>query len=363
MKKLVTLLFVCLAVAGMAQQSRTLAPSTGAPSVEAAPFIDPSIKPLSPPSSPQANTLELLYVDTVAQQFRYYVLPSFVNFDTSNDPGPQIFRDTMFALAQRYSAPTSFGSGGHVYLDSIFLIVFPVRWTDNTENKINITLHRQTSANGVFFPGQLVPGTDTISIFPDELLPEEPNYLMIPLPNHPDVGRNFFIQVSVPYDMTYGEDENNLIGLFGDSTLYEGSYVANLHRMTINGFWYRAPYAGFSVGGGEEYYGNLFMTAYVSDAKTGAVDDLELTGDALAQNYPNPFNPSTQIAFSLADGGMTTLKVYNQLGDEVASLVDGYQAAGKHEVRFDATELPSGTYYYTIKSGAFTSTKHLVLSK
>jgi hypothetical protein len=359
---------VCLAVLSvsnaLAQATRALTPANSAPSVDIAPFIDPTFAPLSPPPSPQANTLEISYVDPSSEQLRYYGLPSFVNFDTSNDPGPQIFRDTMVTLAQRFSAPTSFGTGGKVYLDSIFMVVFPLRFTDNTENKINITLNRQTSSNNNFYPGALVPGSDTLSIFPDELLLEEENQLMLRFPNHPNVGRNFFVQVQVPYDPTYDDTENNFVAILGDSNFFDGTIVPNTMRMVIGGFWFRTPYAGFTINDGEPYYGNLFMVAFVSDDTLKAgVNDINLQGDALAQNYPNPFNPSTNIAYSLATGGNASLKVYNALGNVVATLLDGYQSAGKHEAMFDASELPSGTYYYTLKSGAFTSTKRMVLSK
>lgn len=115
---------------------------------------------------------------------------------------------------------------------------------------------------------------------------------------------------------------------------------------------------------GEFYAPNLYMIAYVRDpTAVEAVEDINLEGDALAQNYPNPFNPSTQIAYSLASGGQASLKVYNALGNEVATLFDGYRPAGKAEVNFDASELPTGTYYYTLKCGSFTSTKRMTLAK
>jgi hypothetical protein len=83
----------------------------------------------------------------------------------------------------------------------------------------------------------------------------------------------------------------------------------------------------------------------------------------LSQNFPNPFNPSTTIEYQITRSGMTTLKVYNVLGQEVASLVDGVVTAGNHQVTFDASRLSSGIYFYTLRSGNFTATKKLTLLK
>lgn len=84
---------------------------------------------------------------------------------------------------------------------------------------------------------------------------------------------------------------------------------------------------------------------------------------SLKQNYPNPFNPTTNIDFTLAKTGYISLKIYNLLGQQVMTLIDGVETAGDHNVIFDASSLPSGTYFYTMKSGDFTATKSLVLVK
>jgi hypothetical protein len=84
---------------------------------------------------------------------------------------------------------------------------------------------------------------------------------------------------------------------------------------------------------------------------------------ALRGNYPNPFNPVTTIAFDLAAPGFTTLKVYNLLGQEVATLVEGMLPASTHQMTFDATTLPSGTYVYRLASGDHTQQRLLMLVK
>ena len=84
---------------------------------------------------------------------------------------------------------------------------------------------------------------------------------------------------------------------------------------------------------------------------------------SLLQNYPNPFNPSTKITFTLPKSGTISLKVFNTLGQVVATVVDEDYIAGTHEVNFDASALSSGVYFYTLKSGNFSATKKMMLVK
>ncbi|HOJ17732.1 MAG: T9SS type A sorting domain-containing protein [Ignavibacteriales bacterium] len=83
----------------------------------------------------------------------------------------------------------------------------------------------------------------------------------------------------------------------------------------------------------------------------------------LLNNYPNPFNPSTVISYNLPVESKVTLKIYDVLGNEVATLVNGQMLAGTHSVTFNASGLPSGIYLYSIQAGNFTSTKKLMLTK
>ncbi|CAN5448177.1 hypothetical protein BH10BAC5_BH10BAC5_15210 [soil metagenome] len=83
----------------------------------------------------------------------------------------------------------------------------------------------------------------------------------------------------------------------------------------------------------------------------------------LTQNYPNPFNPATKINYSIPQAGLVTLKVYDNLGREVRSLVNEMKSAGEYNVTFDASELPSGIYFYKLISGNFVDTKKMLLVK
>ncbi|HTY11398.1 MAG TPA: T9SS type A sorting domain-containing protein [Bacteroidota bacterium] len=84
---------------------------------------------------------------------------------------------------------------------------------------------------------------------------------------------------------------------------------------------------------------------------------------ALQQNYPNPFNPATVISYQLAVSSRVTLKVYDILGKEVATLVDEQKQPGSYRVMFDGSRLASGIYFYRLQTGSFTATKKLMLVK
>ena len=107
------------------------------------------------------------------------------------------------------------------------------------------------------------------------------------------------------------------------------------------------------------------------------IDDLELSMDVvsdvedqtqpltfkLEQNFPNPFNPSTQIRYKIAENDFVSLKVYDLLGNEVATLINEVQSAGSYQVNFDATRLSSGIYFYSIKTSRFNFTRKMQLIK
>lgn len=83
----------------------------------------------------------------------------------------------------------------------------------------------------------------------------------------------------------------------------------------------------------------------------------------LSQNYPNPFNPSTKFSYSVPNSGNVVIKIYNELGAEVETLVNGNRQPGSYEVTFDGSGLSSGVYYYSIQSGNYSETKKMLLVK
>ena len=84
---------------------------------------------------------------------------------------------------------------------------------------------------------------------------------------------------------------------------------------------------------------------------------------SINQNYPNPFNPTTMIEFGVPEAAHVSIKVFNSLGQEMATLVDETRDAGYHTVSFDATELSAGVYLYVMETATYSVTKRMTLLK
>jgi hypothetical protein len=104
---------------------------------------------------------------------------------------------------------------------------------------------------------------------------------------------------------------------------------------------------------------------YPENETPSAVETVESlpSSFSLKQNYPNPFNPATTIEFSLSKSTLTTLRVYNVLGQEVAELINNEINAGTHRVNFNASNLPSGVYFYKLESDNNSQVKKMLLLK
>lgn len=113
--------------------------------------------------------------------------------------------------------------------------------------------------------------------------------------------------------------------------------------------------------------GDLFSTksvSYVTEFSTSIKQNSQIADSyKLEQNYPNPFNPSTSINFSITKAGFTSLKVYDMLGKEVATLMNGNLNAGSYTATFDASSLPSGVYFYKLQTEGFSEIKKMSLVK
>ncbi len=152
-------------------------------------------------------------------------------------------------------------------------------------------------------------------------------------------------------------------------TEQNGTYMiddvtSGLLNITIDGDGYRSQSNNINVPASTYSMNNVNFTMSPSGVTSvGPVNGEVPSTFALSQNYPNPFNPATKIDFALSHPGMTTLTVYNMLGQQVASLVDEELKAGSYSLAFDAANLSSGLYFYTLTSGSFTATRKMMLMK
>jgi len=125
---------------------------------------------------------------------------------------------------------------------------------------------------------------------------------------------------------------------------------------------------------------NTPITIYIDLGNDGTIDDsLEIKNQItnvddrgnlyipkeykLEQNYPNPFNPTTTIKYSIPKESFVSLKIYNLIGEEVATLVNEEKTIGNYKIEFDATGLPSGIYFYRLQAGSFVDTKKMIIVK
>jgi hypothetical protein len=109
----------------------------------------------------------------------------------------------------------------------------------------------------------------------------------------------------------------------------------------------------------------IFLSVFFSQANSASmVKSFNGPGEfSLSQNYPNPFNPVTSISFSIPEDSFVSIKVYNLLGNQVATVINKEIEAGQHSIKFDASSLPSGVYFYMLKADNNVATKKLVLLK
>lgn len=124
-------------------------------------------------------------------------------------------------------------------------------------------------------------------------------------------------------------------------------------------------YYAFAIGANQAEMVAAINEAQVKYNTVLSVDKLSdlPVGYSLEQNYPNPFNPNTKIQFSINDTQPITLKVFDILGNEVATLVNQELTAGSYQYDFDASNLSSGVYYYKLQAGNFTETKKMILMR
>ena len=156
---------------------------------------------------------------------------------------------------------------------------------------------------------------------------------------------NLFAQVKIKNSVlgTGGaivtSESNRVVATVGQPMIGAAKNTAHSHHA---GFWYQVDILITSV-------------EQISDA---VPDDY-----LLEQNYPNPFNPSTTIQFALPKQSDVTLELYDLLGRKVTTLLDENKPAGIHKIEFDAVNLPSGVFFYVIRTEEFSQVKKLMVLK
>jgi hypothetical protein len=173
------------------------------------------------------------------------------------------------------------------------------------------------------------------------------------------------IDLQTPF--SWNGTSNLLIEICFDNTSYTAA--TNVYTSTATGkIWEQhddnSTGCSFSAGtNGTDLRPNICMTInLLVGTQTGGQTVIPQTF-ALAQNFPNPFNPTTSIKFSVPKQTLVKLVVYDLLGREVATLVNGMKQPGNYDVNFDASNLASGAYFYRIEAGDFTEVKKMVLLK
>nr|HXK50149.1 T9SS type A sorting domain-containing protein [Clostridiales bacterium] len=156
---------------------------------------------------------------------------------------------------------------------------------------------------------------------------------------------DFWIGISAPYGIVYSTMEStDETGTTAYQRSYTGAYNGTNWDWTLQALdnWHFRAVMGEKVG--------------IEENNVPAVTELK-------QNYPNPFNPTTTINFNLAKDSKVSLVVYDVMGRKVADLVNNNMVSGSHKVSFDASNLVSGVYYYTLKAGEVNQTKKMMLIK
>ncbi len=163
------------------------------------------------------------------------------------------------------------------------------------------------------------------------------------------------------------------INVDGSGKIYVGSWTTGIHVSSDNGnTWSSLGLGGFGVStlvvnpaNNSVFAGTKEGKIYTISYKTTSVEENSLipTEFKLSQNYPNPFNPTTTIEFAIPVAGKFSLKVFDILGQEVASLIDGELTSGIHKATFDASKLTSGMYIYRLSGNNVNISKKMLLTK
>jgi len=279
----------------------------------------------------------------------------------AQDPDPNSFFPHSVGNIWEYVTPywgiykseiigDSLGNDGLIYL--FYGSIFDPSWSIDTSSSVVYFL--PTRSNKQYYKLTADSG-DTWMVEPEDTIPpgKHPRFEALVKNKYPSIifGVPTEIMEIEYYELNWGD---TVINEF--SWKIKTETLASGFGLTLT--WYEEPSAL-----------NKGLRGCVIDGDTFGIittvkEDIKLPEEFyLSQNYPNPFNPSTNIKYAIGSRQYVSLVVYDVLGKEVAKLVNEDKSAGNYEVKFDATSLPSGIYFYRLKASSFIETKKMMLMK
>ena len=283
------------------------------------------------------------------------------------------------------------------------VIAFRDRWRFKEDYRIARTYVVDTDSLGVYSIPNMIPGTYIVMAVPlgsyaPAFYSNDTADVRWKKAATIEVHGNSIDNITI-YVHEFGQYVSGFTGVngsvsSGDASVngQAGAMVYALHNNEVAGYAFTNAAGKYSIGGlapGQYsvFVDNLgFNESSVSNVTIGYTpegDPMTATADfsissvlrvesdapvevqdfTLDQNYPNPFNPSTTISYAIPQPAQVTLKVYNIVGQEVATLVNGYQTSGRYDVTFNASRMASGVYFYRLQTGSFSNIKKMVLLK
>lgn len=299
----------------------------------------------------------------------FYSVPmtEITGFGISNDdglswstPGQTVIGGNIFDFRDNFIITNGFAHGAGAYGGYIYLSSdYGINW-----NRLGDPPCNYPKAIGFFTNGNIILVADWVGScnFPGIYISEDLCNIWVQIAT---LNSETPLNTKIGIHWSSGSSEGMLIGtedlgvlLFSDEgdslgSRNEGLTNLNVQALTLDNNGY--VYAGNENGVWRRPLSEIVTS--VDDKPT------QPTEFVLEQNYPNPFNPSTTISYQLPMSSDITLKVYDILGNEIATVVNEYKPAGRYQVEFNAATLSSGVYFYQLKAGDYVNTKKMILLK